>query len=149
MALPRYAEKGYPYLVAFAMGGICWWFDINVVPPKLDSLLTSAISVTAILLGFLGTAKAMLLSFKSAKYSWLKSNDVMWRLLLGYLKSAFNSSFFACITSLFLLVVDTTKAPKEIVPFITPALIALYGLSITTFYRVVSAFFSILASETK
>lgn len=149
MPLPRFAERSYPYVIAFAMGGACWWFKISVASPKLDSLLTSAISVTAILLGFLGTAKAMLLSFKSAKYSWLKSNEVMWQLLMGYLKSAFNSSFLACIISLFLLVLDTSKAPEKLAPFITPALITLYGLSIVTFYRVVSAFFSILASETK
>jgi hypothetical protein len=148
MAISRYAEQSYPYVIALAMGGACWWLKISIASPKLDSLLTSAISVTAILLGFLGTAKAMLLSFRSAKYSWLKSNKVMWKLLLGYLKSAFNSSFLACIISLFLLVLDTSKAPENITPFITPALITLYGLSIVTFYRVVSAFFSILASET-
>ncbi len=149
MALSRYAEQSYPYVIAFAMGGVCWWFKVSLAPTKLDSLLTSAISVTAILLGFLGTAKAMLLSFRSTKYSWLKSNAVMWKLLLGYLKSAFNSSFLACIVSLSLLVLDTSKTPQTVAPLITSTLITLYVLSIVTFHRVVSAFFLILASEKK
>ena len=34
MALPRIAEKSYPYVIAFAMGGACWWLKISVASPK-------------------------------------------------------------------------------------------------------------------
>lgn len=147
MSLPRYAEKAYPYALSLVAGFACWWFEVELTQQKLESLLTSAISVSAIFLGFLGTSKAMLLSFRSARYSWLKNNATMWRLLLGYLKSAFNCSFLACIVLLVFLVLDISELPEQSKQFVTPLLVSVYGLSIVTFYRVVSAFFSILSSE--
>lgn len=147
MITARHFERAYPYLFAAGLGAVTWYFKIEPSPAKFDGMLTSAISVSAILLGFLGTAKAMLLSFRSAKFSWIKSKPAVWILLLGYLKIAFRLSFIVCIISLTLLIFDAAKFPIEVKPYVMPLWVSLFAASVITFYRVVSVFFAILASE--
>ena len=143
----RHVERGYPYFLAKLAGVAAWHFKAEPIPTKFDGMLGSAISVSAILLGFLGTAKAMLLSFRSSKFSWIKSKPTVWRLLLGYLKVAFRISFVVCLVSLGLLIFDITEIPVEIKAYIVPVWVGLFTASVITFYRVVSVFFAILASE--
>ncbi len=143
----RHFERGYPYLLAIFAGMAAWHFKVEPNPTKFDGMLESAISVSAILLGFLGTAKAMLLSYRSSKLSWIKSKPTVWRLLLGYLKAAFRLSFVVCLLSLGLLIFDITSTPVEIKAYIVPFWVGLFTASVITFFRVVSVFFTILASE--
>lgn len=143
----RHIERAYPYIVAVSAGLAAWYYKVEPPAAKFDGMLASAISVAAILLGFLGTAKAMLLSFRSAKFTWMKNNPAVWKLLLGYLKASFRLSFIVCLFSLGLLIFDAAKAPCEIREYIVPAWVFLFAASVVTFYRVVSVFFTILSSE--
>jgi hypothetical protein len=143
----RIFERTYPYLFAVAVGIASWYYKVEPSDAKFDGMLTSAISVSAIFLGFIGTAKAMLLSFRSTKFTWMKSNPAVWKLLLGYLKAAFRLSFIVCLASLVLLIFDTAKISAEIKPYIVPVWVFLFSASVITFYRVVTVFFIILASE--
>lgn len=143
----RLFERSYPYLFAVVAGFAAWHLKAEPSAAKFDGMLGSAISVSAILLGFLGTAKAMLLGFRSAKFSWMKSNPMVWRLLLGYLKVAFRLSFLVCLASLGLLVFDLTQVAEIVKPYIVPGWVLLFSASVITFYRVVSVFFMLLASE--
>jgi hypothetical protein len=143
----RNFERTYPYVIALIAGFAAWHFKVSPAPTKLDGMLTSAISVSAIFLGFLGTAKAMLLSFRSSKFSWIKSKPIVWKLLLGYLKVAFQTSLLACLYSLFLLVFDANLLPEAVKPFVIPLWVFVFTVAVVTFYRVVSVFFAILSSE--
>ena len=143
----RYLERSYPYFIAVVAGFAAWHYKVEPPAAKFDGMLASAISVSAILLGFLGTAKAMLLSFRSAKFSWMKANSAVWKLLLGYLKVAFRVSFVVCLFSLALLIFDAANISEVVKPYIIPAWVFLFTTSVITFYRVVSVFFAILASE--
>lgn len=147
MIRSRWMERSYPYAIAGCLSLLVWYRDLAPAGAKLDSLLTSAISVSAILMGFLGTAKAMLLGFRSPKFAWMKSNSRVWTLLLGYLRSAFVASVFACACSLILLATDPKLMPASIQSLVVPAWVALFAVSVLTFYRVITVFFSILSGE--
>jgi hypothetical protein len=56
-------------------------------------------------------------------------------------------SFIVCLASLVLLIFDTAKISAEIKPYIVPVWVFLFSASVITFYRVVTVFFIILASE--
>jgi len=51
------------------------------------------------------------------------------------------------LASLALLIFDATKIPTDIKPYLVPVWVFLFSVSVITFYRVVSVFFAILASE--
>lgn len=143
----RIVEQGYPYFFGAVAVVATWWLGALPSSGRFDGMLTSAISVTAIFLGFLGTAKAMLLSFRSSKFSWLKSNPIVWRTLLGYLKAALLMNFWVCLASLLLLGVAANQIPSWANDYLVPLWIGAFIVSVATFYRVVSVFFTLLKSE--
>lgn len=145
----RRIERSYPYLLSGGLLLLLWFYDVGPAANKTDGLLTAAISVSAILMGFLGTAKAMLLSFSSSRFAWMKTNPAVWKVLLGYLRAAFGYSVLSCAFSLVFLSSDITKASERFQPLIFPAWAALFLLSGLTFYRVVTVFFALLATEAK
>jgi hypothetical protein len=143
----RHIERCYPYVFGLTAGFVLWHFNISPTPTKFDSMLTSAISVSAILLGFLGTAKAMLLGFRSSQFTWMKKRPLVWSLVLSYLKEALLSNFIVCLCSLLLLSVTITDLPKPVAPYLVPVWTLAFTVSVSTFYRVVSVFFTLLKSE--
>lgn len=140
-------ERSYPYLLGGAIGVAVWYYGAVPSESRFDAMVTAAISVAAILLGFLGTAKAMLLTFRSAKYSWVKSKPAVWAVLIGYFRSALSSSFVACLLSLALLGVSIANLPLALQPFVAPVWVAVFVVSVSTFYRVVAVFFALLQTE--
>lgn len=147
MANRLITEKYFPVVFAGLTGFALWFFDIRVNPQKLDSVINSAISISAILMGFLGTAKAMLLSFRSPKYTWLKARPVVWGLLLGYFRSALLSNFVLCVASIILLAVSLDKVSDMFVEYVIPIWAGLFAYAISCFYRVLLVFFALLNSE--
>lgn len=143
----RILERGYPYVFGVLAFLAAYKLDAHSDSGRFDSMLTSAISVTAILLGFLGTAKAMLLSFKSAKFNWMRSNRVVWGILLGYLRVALLTNFWVCLASLLILGLSTKQIPVWATPYVVPVWMGVFTISVTSFYRVVSVFFAILKTE--
>ena len=142
-----HVERFYPYAAGMVAAFVLWHFKITPAPAKFDGMLTSAISVSAILLGFLGTAKAMLLGFRSSKFSWMKKRPAVWLLLLSYLKQALYTNLAVCLGSLLLLAVTLSDLPASMLPYMVPAWALAFTVSVTTFYRVVSVFFALLQSE--
>jgi len=149
MIQKRYIERTYPYLLSGGLFLLMLRYEISPATGKTDGLLTAAISVSAILMGFLGTAKAMLLSFSSSRFAWMKTNPAVWKILLGYLRSAFRCSVFSCAFSLVILSMDLTKMPDVLKSLLLPCWSAVFVMSVLTFYRVVTVFFSLLESESK
>jgi len=143
----RIIERAYPYAISICVALLIWSEGFAPAQGKSDGLLTAAISVSAILMGFLGTAKAMLLSFSSSRFAWMKTNQMVWKLLLGYLRAAFRLSMISCAASLALLSLDQAKLPPAATPVVFPFWAGLFILSGLTFYRVVAVFFSLLAAE--
>ena len=141
-------ERSYPYIIGVALGAAVWFMKVTPESGRFDSMVTAAISVSAILLGFLGTAKAMLLTFRSTKFTWMKKRPRVWQLLIGYFKAALTSSFVTCLASLVLLGVSSKQIPEPAQPFVLPIWLTLFAVSVSTFYRVVAVFFTLLNDET-
>lgn len=140
-------EKYFPVIFSLATGFFVWYFDFKIQASKLEAILNSAISVSAILMGFLGTAKAMLLSFRSPKYTWLKSKPEIWKILLGYFKKALLSNFALCVVSIGLMATSFDALPEFIGAYVVPVWAALFAYALSCFYRVLLVFFALLSAE--
>ena len=92
-------EKYYPLLIAI-IAAVLWDAAGIVFPPNPDSLLSSTLTLAAILTGFLATAKSVLMSIAGTKtHSDLHTSGYMDR-LIGYLSHAIKTSFGVCIWAL-------------------------------------------------
>ncbi|TDS82602.1 hypothetical protein [Comamonas sp. JUb58] len=140
-------EKYFPVIFSLTTGFFAWYFEFKIQATKLEAILNSAISVSAILMGFLGTAKAMLLSFRSPKYTWLKSKPEIWKILLGYFKAALLSNFTLCIGSICLMATSFDALPELLYTYIIPAWATLFAYALSCFYRVLLVFFALLSAE--
>lgn len=147
MANRLISEKYFPAVFSFAAGFFAWYFELKIQASKLDGIINSAISVSAILMGFLGTAKAMLLSFRSPKYTWLKSKPEAWKILLGYFKRALLSNFILCVSSILMMATSFDKLPPDVYTYTLPLWGALFAYALSCFYRVLLVFFALLSAE--
>lgn len=56
-------ERFYPYI--FGLLASTFWFELGLSMPEKDSIYSSTLTVAGILVGFLATSKAILLSMES------------------------------------------------------------------------------------
>jgi hypothetical protein len=92
-----YLEIWAPYILAFS-GGLCWWrFDI--VLPSGNAILSSSLTLGAILTGFLATAKAIVMTLDSPIMQKIRETTYL-RDMVSYLSQAIWLSFGFCIVSL-------------------------------------------------
>lgn len=147
----RWVEIMWPWAVALLAGWGAYELQLNLTAQKFDNLLTSTISVTAILMGFLGTSKAMLLSLRTRRYDWMKKNPTVWRLTLSYFRMALFSNFALCLLALIALAVGSETLESHGVllsiqtsKLVLPTWIFLVTLSVTAFYRVLRILFVLL-----
>lgn len=137
-------EKTYPYVFSVATAYIIYKLHLEVSEKKMDALLSASINVSAIFMGFLGTSKAMLLSFRSAKTHWLSKNPDEWNLLLSYFRHAIILSLLVCIAS---FLITGLEFKEEYINFRFYAFTLWASIlvgSLSAFYRVLSIFFTLL-----
>lgn len=72
-------ERTYPYL--FGILAAIIWIENGCSFPKADSILSSTLSVSGILVGFLATSKAILMSMNSPLISELKKSGYIHELV--------------------------------------------------------------------
>lgn len=92
-----YLEKLAPYILAVA-GGFCWWrFDLAL--PSENAILSSSLTLGAILTGFLATAKAIVMTLNSPIMQKIRETSYLSD-MVSYLSQAIWLSFGFCIVSL-------------------------------------------------
>lgn len=135
-------ERSYPLILALA-AAVAWWWLAPSFPADGKEFLSAALSLGAILTGFIATAKAILAA--------LPSDSIMGRLrksgyvddLILYLSSALYSCFIFslfCLVGFFLLNGENPSIPK----WYAITWIFLGVFSITAFYRVSRLLFQII-----
>lgn len=90
-------EKFYPFAAATAsaVGGFFFNFDLNNYP----MLLSNAVNISAILLGFMGTLAGIVLSSNSKAIKFMKKIDKL-SSLFGYIWGSIQSSFIFLLASI-------------------------------------------------
>ena len=144
----RTLEQYWPLLLAVIAGVALWLLCVDVAEHRFDIQLTSVVSVSAILMGFLGTVKAMLLGFRSKQFDWLRSKKQTWHLFLGYLRTALLASLVLCLLSMGILAFGVSAFPSEVRAFVFPTWVGIVVYAVGTFYRVLHLIFCLLARET-
>lgn len=124
-------ERYYPYLLALAAGAFAWLVGCNLpAGDSLNELLSAAISVSAILVGFLATLKSILMALPAALR--IIEDGGYRREFPRYLSAATASNLAFCglnLTGFFSI--SSTYATLY-----CPAWIALATLAASTFWRV-------------
>lgn len=137
-------EKTYPYAIAIFTAFVLYKIQPIISEKKMDALLSASINVSAILMGFLGTSKAMLLSFRSAKTHWLSKNPAGWSLLLSYFRHAITLCLLVCVLSFILTGVEIKAEFIDFQFYIFIFWSSLLVSALAAFYRVLGIFFTLL-----
>lgn len=137
-------ERGYPWAAGIFCAALAHWVLTAPTADKSGSLLAASVSVASILMGFLGTAKTILLTLQSKKFGWLKANKVGWGRLMSYIKSAVLANFVLCVASLAALPLEICPAAMS---WIFPAWAFQSAFALFTFYRVLSLILTLVSSE--
>jgi hypothetical protein len=159
-AIGRYAEALYPWVVGLVFTVGSYLVGMHFDPGKMSNQLSSIINIAAIFMGFLATAKAMLLSLSSKRLAWVRSHSQVWHQVLSFFKQALMANFVLCIYSLLLFSLDldklrhlfpsaewATTAFNYLTNFQMPIWLGLVALSVCSFYRVLNVVFAILKTD--
>lgn len=92
-----YLEQGAPYILGIA-AMVVWW-QVGVSLPENNDILSSSLTLGAILTGFLATAKAILMTLDSPIMQRLRETDYI-DSIVSYLSQAIWLSFSFCILTL-------------------------------------------------
>ncbi|MBO2568627.1 hypothetical protein AYI84_04675 [Shewanella algae] len=91
-----WVEKYFPYIIG-GIGAIFWHF-MDCQFPSGDSLISSTLTVSGILVGFLATSKAILLSMSSTVITDLRTSGYM-LVLVSYIGQAIWANLLFCTLS--------------------------------------------------
>ncbi len=134
-------EKYHPIIISL-IAGILYYFFGNRMPDRnsFESLFTTLISISSIMLGFILTSKSILFSIQgSDAVKRLKSSDG-YRHLLEYILSTVNSCLFLAVYSGICLFY---KINNENILFISVLIFAI-TLTVLNFYRSTRIFHKLL-----
>ncbi|CAJ7658821.1 Uncharacterised protein [Burkholderia pseudomallei] len=133
-------ERWYPYAIAGAVG-VAWWQFKLPLPAAVKEFLSAAISVGAILTGFIATAQAILAA--------LPTDTVVGRLRAsGYIEDLINylaCALYGCLIFSAFSIAGFFLIWNEHLPsWYGPVWIAMAVFSALSFHRVSRIFFKIL-----
>lgn len=89
-------ENYYPYLLAIISA--CIWYGTDIEFAKSDALLSATLSVSGILIGFLATCKAILISMNSPIIARLKQTGYI-QDLVSYFAQAIWLNIAFCLVN--------------------------------------------------
>lgn len=98
-------ERFSPYFLGLAAVFIWWSFDMEL--PSGEGVLSSSLTLGAILTGFLATAKAIIMTLDSPIMQRLRETDYIHD-IVSYLSQAIWLSFSFCILTLVGFFIDQT-----------------------------------------
>lgn len=140
-------DKYYPVIcsavIAFAYLGLFAAYPKFALQKGFRDIFIATITVNAISVGFLATAKATLLSIHSSKVvRWMKDSGT-YETTIIYFMDAVNISIVCAIWSMVVLLIDFNDPVKYIL-FCIDVWLFLVAYSLMTMYRVIRVFSKIL-----
>lgn len=103
-------EKWYPFTVGGMVAALYLWLGwYKDMPPNLKELLAAVISVSAIAVGFMATAKSILFSIEKKRAVRMLKEAGEFSTLIDYLMASVNWSFLLGLLSVVGLVLDFSK----------------------------------------
>lgn len=87
-----WVEKSYPYAGGAIAGALWWYLDLDL-PREAGALLSSSLTLGAILTGFLATSKTILISLRGSRIMESLRESEFIRELIQYLAEAIWLSF--------------------------------------------------------
>lgn len=107
--MKRIVEKCWPFIGAVFCGAAgVWGFWDKPLPTTTVSILNAMIGVSAIGVGFLGTAQSILLSVKEGRVMQQLRGTTLFKELMGYFMWAIVASLIVVVLSTFVLLCDVT-----------------------------------------
>ena len=140
-------DKIYPHIAALVAasgyGVFCWHYPEYALPKNLKDLLTASSTISSIVVGFLATAKATLLSIShSRSVKWVKQGN-QYQTLIDYFMTAIHYSILTAVSSALMLLFDFDQLPFYAVYFIAGWIFLSVG-SLFSGYRIILLYASIL-----
>jgi hypothetical protein len=111
MHLNKHIERRFPLVVSLCVAGVAWqhhWFD--PVPAQFSNLLQAVINVAAIAVGFIATAKGILISSHDREIVRNLSAAKQLGALIDYFIAATLWCICLCLLSAYLLVFDLKES---------------------------------------
>lgn len=94
----RVFERLYPYIIPIVLVGAALRFEIKF--PQSNEILSASITMGSIFIGFLATAKSILLGLQTPGFEQIRRTK-FFPLLITYLKEAIYCSLIYCCACLF------------------------------------------------
>lgn len=140
-------DKVYPHALAvLAAAGyavVCWYYPKYALPKNMKDLLTASATISSIVVGFLATAKATLLSISHSKsVKWMKQGN-QYQTLIDYFMTAVHYSIFTAVLSALMLLFDFSNLPQYARYFVGLWIFLSVG-SLSSGYRIILLYASIL-----
>jgi hypothetical protein len=127
----------FVYLVLFS------FFPKFTISKGFRDIFIAAITINAISIGFLATAKAILISINQSKIvKWMKETGT-YNTIIKYFMDALVLSMLCAVWSMFLLLIDFSNPVKYIL-FCIATWVFLFTASMLSMYRIVAIFSKIL-----
>lgn len=143
-------DKIYPHLAAFLGVGayllLNYYFPQHSLPKNLKDLFAASASISSIVVGFLATAKATLLSISSGRsIKWMKSGG-QYQILISYFMTAVHYSILTAVVSALLLLLNFEKLPPYAAYFVCLWILLAVG-SLFSGYRIIRLYSTILKNN--
>lgn len=103
-------ERGWPYLLAFITTGLYLNYS-RALPPQLSDLLPVVLTVAAIGIGFLSTAKAIIVSIADSEVIAFLKGAGRLVLLIDYFLEAIVALFLLCVITAPIILFDLNSPP--------------------------------------
>lgn len=143
-------DEIYPHLLALVIAGAYLYLNFKfpqyTLPKNLKDLLTASATINSIVVGFLATAKATLLSISSSKsIKWMKTGG-QYQTLIAYFMTAVHYSILTAIVSALMLLFNFDKLPPFAAYFVGLWVFLSVG-SLCSGYRIIRLYSTILRNS--
>jgi hypothetical protein len=141
-------EKRYPVVAAALVAAIYYYADPRLqLPPPPRDLMAVVVSVSAIAIGFLATAKAILFTIQDRTVIKYFKDSARYTILVDYLMWAIYWSFLSAGLSTLALFFDLTKLNWWAIRVGMTVWVFLAAIATLSYFRVLRIFGLILRSQ--
>jgi hypothetical protein len=141
-------EKRYPVVIAAASAAVYYYADLRFqLPPPSRDLMGVVVSVSAIAVGFLATAKSILFTIQDRTVIKYFKDSARYTTLVDYLMWAIHWSFLSAGLSTLALFFDLNKLNWWVVRVGMTAWVFLVIVATFSYFRVLRIFGLILRSQ--
>jgi len=147
MKISELIERYGPWVAATIVTGVyLYFFREYQLPPKVNNLYSSVVTICAVSIGFLATAKSILFAVHDSEIiRWIKRAG-LYDLMINYIMTAIHLCFILAIYSAIELVFDTSWI--NVSPSLPFALwLFLSWVSLLSCYRVIYLLSKILRHQ--